>query len=213
MRAHLRQIALAQAVEHRDTYTGAHCERLATYSIILAQAMGLPKGDQLTLFRGGYLHDLGKVTTPDAILFKPGKLTPEEWDVMRQHTVRGEQICRPMKSLAPVLPIIRNHHERWDGTGYPDGLRGDDIPLLARVLQMADIYDALTTSRPYKKAFTHEAAIEVMREEAQSGWRDKELVYLFSRVSESWSGQDPTAWRDAVSMGQAIEAMRRELSA
>ena len=206
-------IALAQAVEHRDTYTGAHCERLATYSIVLAQAMGLSKEDQLTLFRGGYLHDIGKVTTPDAILFKPAKLTPEEWEVMRQHTVRGEQICRPMKSLSHVLPIIRNHHEKWDGTGYPDGLRGDDIPLLARVMQMADIYDALTTSRPYKVAFTHEQAIEIMREEAQKGWRDKELVYLFSRISEGWSNEDPTAWRDAISMRQAIEAMRRELSA
>ena len=206
-------IGLAQAVEHRDTYTGAHCERLATYSIILAQALGLSKDDQLALFRGGYLHDIGKVTTPDAVLFKPGKLTSEEWEVMRQHTVRGEEICRPMKSLSNVLPIIRNHHERWDGSGYPDGLRGDDIPLLARVLQMADIYDALTTSRPYKPAFTHREAIDLMMEEARVGWRDKELVHLFARISESWNTSDPAAWRDAVSMRQAIEAMRRELSA
>ncbi len=206
-------IGLAQAVEHRDTYTGAHCERLATYSIVLAQALGLSKDDQLALFRGGYLHDIGKVTTPDAVLFKPGKLTAAEWEIMRQHTVRGEEICRPMKSLSNVLPIIRNHHEKWDGTGYPDGLRGDDIPLLARVLQMADIYDALTTSRPYKEAFTHAAAIEVMMDEARKGWRDKELVHLFSRISDSWNTSDPAAWRDAISMRQAIEAMRRELSA
>ena len=205
-------IGLAQAVEQRDKYTGAHCERLATYSIILAQALGLSKADQLTLFRGGYLHDIGKITTPDAILFKPGKLNEEEWEVMKQHTIKGEEICRPMKSLATVLPIIRSHHEKWDGTGYPDGLRGDDIPLLARVMQIADIYDALTTSRPYKPAFTHEQSTEIMVDEANKGWRDKELVHLFARISQRWTKDDPAAWQDTVSMQHAIESMRRELS-
>jgi len=151
--------ALAQSVEHRDKYTGLHCERLATYSIALGQALGLARQDQLALYRGGYMHDIGKISIPDAILFKRGLLTEEEWKTMRLHTIRGEEICRPMKTLAPVLPIIRSHHERWDGSGYPDGLRGEEIPLLARILQVADIYDALTTARPYKPAFSHQHAI------------------------------------------------------
>ncbi len=118
--------ALAQSVEHRDRYTGLHCERLATYSIALGQALGLPRNDQLALYRGGYLHDIGKICIPDVILFKRGLLTDDEWQTMRLHTIRGEEICRPMKTLTPVLPIIRSHHERWDGSGYPDGLAGEE---------------------------------------------------------------------------------------
>src|SRR5262249_42288548 len=156
--------------------------------------LGLPKSDQLALFRGGYLHDIGKITTPDAVLFKTGKLTAEEWEIMRQHTVRGEEICRPMHTLAPVLPIIRNHHERWDGSGYPDGLAGESIPLLARILQVADIYDALTTSRPYKPALSHEEALDIITAESMRGWRDKELVKLFERVSQYWTAGDPAGW-------------------
>jgi putative two-component system response regulator len=112
-------------------------------------AIGLDAQDVLALQRGGYLHDVGKVAIPDSVLFKPGPLTDEEWVIMKSHAERGERICRNVRSLAPVLPIIRNHHERWDGSGYPDGLRGEDIPLLARIIQLTDIYDALTTARPY----------------------------------------------------------------
>lgn len=197
--------ALAQAVEHRDKYTGLHCERLASYSIGLGQSLGLGRHDLLALYRGGYLHDIGKISIPDVILFKRGLLTEEEWTIMRLHTIRGEEICKPMKTLAPVLPIIRSHHERWDGTGYPDGLRGEEIPLLARILQVADIYDALTTARPYKPAFSHQHAIEIMTEEARRGWRDPDLVPLFAEVSQS--GANATA-----PMQQSLENMRRELS-
>lgn len=175
--------ALAQAVEQRDRHTGMHCQRLAAYSMSLGRVLGLPQADIRSLHRGGFLHDIGKICIPDSILFKPGSLTDQEWDIMRRHTIAGEQICSPMKSLAGVLPIIRNHHERWDGTGYPDGLRGEDIPLLARILQIADIYDALISCRPYKQAFTHEQAISIMREEAKRGWRDRRLVELFSEIS------------------------------
>jgi putative two-component system response regulator len=146
---------LAQSVEQRDRCTGRHCQRLAAYSVALGNALGLSRGELVALYRGGYLHDIGKIAIPDAILFKKGFLNDEEWFVMRSHTIKGEEICRPMKSLAPVLPIIRNHHERWDGSGYPDGLQGEGIPLLARILQVADIYDALITERPYKPAFAH----------------------------------------------------------
>ena len=203
--------ALAQSVEQRDKYTGLHCERLATYSIALGQALGLGRQDQLTLYRGGYLHDIGKISIPDVILFKRGLLTDDEWKVMRLHTIRGEEICRPMKTLAPVLPIIRSHHERWDGTGYPDGLAGEDIPLLARILQIADIYDALTTARPYKPAFSREHAMEIMLEEARRGWRDPELVPLFVEISEKAPEADAAIWPGNASMQQSLESMRREL--
>jgi putative two-component system response regulator len=206
--------ALAQAVERRDKYTGMHCERLTTYSLALGQALGLPRQEQLALYRGSYLHDIGKIGIPDGILFKRGLLTDEEWQTMRLHTIRGEEICKPMKTLAPVLPIIRSHHERWDGSGYPDGLAGEEIPLLARILQVADIYDALTTARPYKPAFSHQHAIEIMTEEARRGWRDPELVPLFAEVSQHQvalqGDSDATPWPGT--MQHSLDNMRRELS-
>jgi putative two-component system response regulator len=208
--------ALAQAVERRDKYTGMHCERLTTYSLALGQALGLPRQEQLALYRGSYLHDIGKIGIPDGILFKRGLLTEDEWQTMRLHTIRGEDICKPMKTLAPVLPIIRSHHERWDGSGYPDGLGGEDIPLLARILQVADIYDALTTARPYKPAFSHHHAMEIMVEEARRGWRDPELVPLFAEISQhqvsQHGGAAGTLWPGNTSMQQSLDNMRRELS-
>jgi putative two-component system response regulator len=202
--------ALAQSVEHRDRYTGLHCERLAAYGIALAQALGLSSREQLALYRGGYLHDIGKIVIPDSILFKRGLLTESEWQIMRLHTIRGEEICRPMKTLAPVLPIIRSHHERWDGSGYPDGLRGEEIPLLARILQVADIYDALTTARPYKPAFSHQHTMELMLEEASRGWRDPELIPLFAQVTQQ--GEHEALWSGKEGMQASLAAMRRELA-
>jgi putative two-component system response regulator len=204
--------ALAKSVEARDNYTGMHCERLAAYSIRLGQALGLSKADQLALYRGGYLHDIGKVGIPDAILFKRGLLSDAEWQLMRMHTLRGEEICRPMKTLAPVLPIIRSHHERWNGSGYPDGLQGEEIPLLARVLQVADIYDALTTARSYKPAFSHRQAIEIMNEEASRGWRDPELIPLFAEVTQLAKSADASPWPADEAMAASLENMRRELT-
>ncbi len=171
--------ALAQAVEQRDHYTGEHCHRMAVYSVALGKAAGVTPADRLALYRGGYLHDIGKISIPDNVLFKPGPLSPQEWVVMKRHTIKGEEICRPMKSLASVLPIIRHHHERWDGTGYPDGLRGEEIPVLARILQVCDVYDALTSARCYKAAMTHDEAAEVLKEESRRGWRDPAMVELF----------------------------------
>ena len=210
--------ALARSVEQRDRSTGLHCERLAAYSIVLAQALGLSRLDQQALYRGGYLHDIGKIVIPDAILFKRGLLTEEEWRTMRLHTLRGEEICRPMRSLAPVLPIIRSHHERWDGSGYPDGLSGEEIPLLARILQVADIYDALTTARPYKLALSQQEAMDIMHEEVRRGWRDPELVPLFAEVTQSsgalsWSTPlNPDAADPDTGIEESLENMRRELA-
>jgi putative two-component system response regulator len=185
--------SLAQSVEARDPALGQHCQRLALLSSTLGVAMGFSAPDLIALHRGGYLHDVGKVGVPDRILFKPGRLTEEEWRVMKQHTVRGEQICGGMKSLKSVLPIIRHHHERWDGSGYPDGLRREEIPLLARVLQIADIFDGLTRERPYKPAYTAEHALQIIQEETAAGWRDPMVVEAFMDVFPLFSNGDLTS--------------------
>ena len=176
--------ALARAVEQRDQSTWNHCERLALISVALGVSLELDQARLITLYRGGYLHDIGKVGIPDSILFKKGALTAAEWEVMRSHSARGEEICRHMKSLEPVLPIIRHHHERWDGTGYPDGLRGNQIPLLARVVQIADIYDALTSRRSYKDPLNEEQALAVMQSESARGWRDPQLTSMFLQLHD-----------------------------
>jgi putative two-component system response regulator len=172
-------LALGEAVEQRDGHTGTHCQRLAHMGVAIGVCMGLDRDSLVALYCGGYLHDVGKVGIPDSILLKPGKLTPGEWITMRSHTTRGEQICRHIKTLASVLPIIRNHHERWDGSGYPDGLKGKEIPLLARVLQVVDIYDALTNPRPYREACSTEHALQIVTTENARGWRDPEVVRIF----------------------------------
>lgn len=170
---------LGLSVESRDPYTEGHCERLALHASRLGQYLGLEEDAIIALRRGGYLHDLGKIAVPDEILKKGKNLTPAEWEIMKQHPITGENICRPLKSLRLVLPIIRHHHEHSDGSGYPDGLRKGEIPLLPRVLQIADVYDALRTVRPYKPALTHEQAAITMREEARTGLWDEELVAEF----------------------------------
>lgn len=172
-------VALALGIEARDPYTGNHCERLAHYATELGQHIGLHGDDVVALKRGGYLHDLGKVSIPDEILKKGSHLTPEEWKIMKQHPIIGETICMPLRSFRNVLPIIRHHHEHWNGTGYPDGLKGEEIPLLARVLQVVDIYDALRTARPYKPALGHDEAERTIQREAASGLWDPELVSAF----------------------------------
>lgn len=181
--------ALARAVEQRDRQTAGHCERLAFISVALGMALKLNRNELAALYRGGYLHDIGKVGIPDSILFKPGKLTADEWETMRSHTTRGEEICRPLGSLRPALPVIRHHHERWDGGGYPDGLRGEQIPLGARLLQIADIYDALISARPYKQPYSAQDALKVIEEETAAGWRDPQIAELFFRLHKSVVGK------------------------
>jgi putative two-component system response regulator len=198
---------LAQTVEQRDHYTGAHCQRLATYAVAMGLRAGLPREQLLALYRGGFLHDIGKISVPDAILFKDSLLTQDEWEVMRSHTWRGEDICRGMKSLAPVLPIVRNHHERWDGSGYPDGLVGERIPYLARILQIVDIYDALTTARPYKPALAHGEALGILYEEVKRGWRDPDMVRLLQDVFDN----PPPEMREAL-ISPSLNSMSRNVA-
>jgi putative two-component system response regulator len=177
--------SIARTVEARDQETSDHCERLAHLSVRLGERLGLDE-DQLTaLRRGGYLHDLGKVGIPDAILLKPGPLSVDEWEVMKRHVEIGVEICSPLRSLRPVLPLIRHHHERLDGSGYPDGLKGEQIPLIARVFQVVDVYDALRYDRCYRKALTKDDAIGVLQKETERGYWDRRVFQEFlSMVGE-----------------------------
>ena len=168
--------ALALSIEAKDPYTEGHCDRLSESSEALAKRLSLSEEELIALRRGGIIHDIGKVAVPDQILLKPGPLTPEERKVMQRHTVVGAGICSPLKSFRSVVPIIRHHHEKIDGSGYPDGLKGDAVPLTARILQTVDIYDALTTDRPYRKAMAPDRAFALMREEVKRGWWDGALV-------------------------------------
>jgi putative two-component system response regulator len=174
--------SLALSIEAKDPYTKGHCERLSSYSEALGSRLNLPQEQCIALRRAGVVHDIGKIGVPEHILLKQDALTDVEWAVMKEHPITGERICSPLKSFRHVLPIIRHHHEKLDGTGYPDGLKGDKIPLTARVLQITDIYDALVTDRPYRRALPHEEAIQTMRHEARRGWWDKNLIDEFEAL-------------------------------
>ncbi len=176
---------LALSVEAKDEYTDGHCERLSLYSVALGRSLGLPQEQLKALHRGGYLHDVGKIAVPESILNKKTGLTDEERRIMREHPIIGERICRPLKSLKSVLPIIRHHHERWDGSGYPDGLNGQEIPLSARIIQAVDIYDALMTARPYKPPLETCQVFSIMRQASAKGSCDPRLIEQFISLLQS----------------------------
>jgi putative two-component system response regulator len=183
--------SLALSIEAKDPYTEGHCDRLSKYSVAVAEKLGLPEDLHVALRRGGLVHDIGKLGVPEHILLKPGPLTPEERKIMEQHTIMGERICAPLKSFRHVLPIIRSHHEKRDGSGYPDGLKGEEVPLTARILQITDIYDALTTDRPYRKALAPEKAFAIMREEVKRGWWDGSILDEFEAVVHGYEPVQP----------------------
>ncbi len=172
-------LSIARTIENRDPNTGDHCERLVQMGKAFGEFLNLSRTEIRDLTWGGYLHDIGKVGIPDAILLKMGSFTPPEWEVMKTHVLMGEEICKPLRTLRGVLPIIRHHHERWDGSGYPDQLKGNEIPYLAQVFQIIDIYDALTSERPYKPAYSPTEALNIIRDETEKGWRNPELVEKF----------------------------------
>lgn len=172
-------MSLALVIEARDAYTDGHCQRLASYATLFGTALNLSEEEIGALFRGGYLHDIGKVGIPDAILLKAGRLTVSEYEQIKSHPVIGDRLCGELRSLRQVRPIVRHHHERLDGSGYPDGLKGDDIPLLAQIMGIVDVYDAITTKRPYKSAGTSDEAHAELLHEVQRGWRHKGLVETF----------------------------------
>ena len=171
--------SLALTIEARDAYTGGHCERLGDYAVGLGEDLGLSADDLTALRRGGYFHDIGKIAVPDSILLKAGPLTPDEYERVKTHTVIGESLCGNLRVLRRVQPIVRWHHERLDGSGYPDGLVGDAIPLLAQIIGIVDVYDAMTTTRPYRPALPQEEAFRELRREASIGRRREDLVERF----------------------------------
>jgi putative two-component system response regulator len=178
-------LSLGHTIEARDAYTQGHCDRLARYALALGATLGLSSVEMAALSRGASLHDIGKVGIPDAVLLKTAALTADEYELMKQHTVIGDRLCGTLRSLTLVRPIVRHHHERLDGSGYPDGLRGDAISLLAQIVSIVDTYDAITTSRPYHPARTPEQAYAELADEAARGWRRPDLVAAFIALGRS----------------------------
>jgi putative two-component system response regulator len=170
---------LGLTIEARDPYTAGHCERLARYAVGLGEALGVDETMLKALWLGGFLHDLGKIAVPDRILLKTGPLTAEERHALETHPVVGADLVREMRTLDDVRPIIRSHHERFNGSGYPDGLRGENIPLGARILAVVDVYDALCTARPYKPALRHREAVDILLRETETGSWDPQVVETF----------------------------------
>jgi putative nucleotidyltransferase with HDIG domain len=170
-------LGLANALEAKDPYTRGHSERVGEWSRRIATALGLPAADVETIAQAGLLHDIGKIGVPEAILRKPGALDAAEWTVMRRHPLIGAQIVAPFECLAGAALVIRHHHERCDGSGYPDGLTGDAIPLGARVVAVADVFDALTSERPYRPALSRDAALEHLVSEA-GRFLDEDVVIV-----------------------------------
>jgi putative two-component system response regulator len=180
--------ALARAVEAKSPYTQGHSERVTAYAQGLASALGIPEDQRELLRKGSLLHDIGKLSIPDAILDKPGQLTGEEFEIVKSHTVQGAHIVEPLVSLRNTVPLIRSHHERLDGKGYPDGLAGDAIPLLVRILSVSDVYDSLASQRPYRPALPLDQCLAILRENALDGGLDRELVALFIEMMSGCGG-------------------------
>jgi len=174
--------SLALMIEVRDEYTEGHCQRLARYATELGAQLDLSDEDLMALGRGGYFHDIGKIALPDSILLKPGPLTADEFEKVKEHPVVGDRLCGNLRALTRVRSIVRHHHERLDGSGYPDRLSGDQIPLLAQVIGVVDVYDAMTTNRPYRAACTSEQALAELAKEVKRGWRRADLVEAFTEL-------------------------------
>jgi putative two-component system response regulator len=184
-------LGLGATIEARDPNTRGHCQRLASYATALGKCLGLDASDLGALERGGFLHDIGKIAVPDSVLLKDGRLDPQESRVMREHPIVGDALCAGLRSLQNVRPIVRHHHERLDGTGYPDGLKNAEVPLLAQIVGIVDVFDALTTPRPYRSPMEPGNAFGVLEDEAGKGWRDRALVDAFVEVA----GSETTAAR------------------
>jgi putative two-component system response regulator len=172
-------MSLAILIEGRDGNTQGHCHRMANYAAALGRRLALSDEDLHALHRGGFFHDIGMLAIPDSVLNKAGSLDDEEFELVKSHTVVGDSLCATLRSFSAVRPIIRWHHERLDGSGYPDGLRGDAIPLVAQIVGIVDVYDAVTTQRPYQRAKSIEDAVETLRGQVTRGWRRRDLVEEF----------------------------------
>jgi response regulator RpfG family c-di-GMP phosphodiesterase len=185
-RQHLSTIrALTSAIDARDPYTMGHSVRVGQLGMMLGRELGMRDTLLARLEIGGYLHDIGKIGIPDALLLKPAALTREEFELMKQHTVIGDRLCGELRSLRLVREIVRHHHERLDGSGYPDGLRGDEVSVLAQIVSTADLYDACTSARPYRPALVPEYAFAELRDEASRGLRNPAMVEAFIDLAKS----------------------------
>jgi cyclic di-GMP phosphodiesterase len=173
---------LALTIEARDTYTSGHCDRLSRYAVGVGEALGVDDTSLRALRLGGYLHDLGKIAVPDGILLKPGPLDVTEQQQIRTHPGAGADLVLGLRSLDGVRPIMRHHHEKWNGSGYPDGLAGEAIPLGARIIGVVDVYDALRTRRPYKPSLSHEESASILLREMEAGFWDPRIVTTFLDV-------------------------------
>jgi putative two-component system response regulator len=178
-------IAMALLIEARDGNTEGHCHRMANYATALGRALDLGEEDLQALHRGGFLHDIGMLAIPDSVLKKSGPLDAGEFELMKSHTTVGDSLCGNLRSLESVRPIIRHHHERCDGSGYPDGLTGDEIPLVAQIMGLVDVYDAVTTRRPYQGPHSSQEALDILRDQVVRGWRRSDLVEAFAALVES----------------------------
>ncbi len=176
--------ALSNAVEARDAYTSKHAERVAAYALEIGKALGITLSDSEEIEFGFLLHDVGKVAIADAILYKPGALTDKERALMEQHPLIGAEILQEIEFLGDAAAVVRSHHERWDGTGYPDGLSGEEIPLAARVFSVADVLDALTTERPYRPASALGVARRMITDEA-GGQFDPQVIEAFNSIPDA----------------------------
>jgi len=181
---HAEQVifSLARAVEAKDTYTEGHCERLSILAQRIGENLKFNEQEITILKRGGILHDIGKIAIDDSILQKPGPLSDDEFNIIKTHPEVGENICRPLKTLQPLLPIIRSHQERYDGSGYPDGLAREQIPVHARIIGIVDCFDALTTDRPYRRGVSQEEAMQIMEEETKLGLWDPQLFNILKTI-------------------------------
>jgi putative two-component system response regulator len=176
---------LATLIEARDGYTEGHCHRMANYATAVGRALGLGTGDLQALHRGGFIHDIGMLAIPPTVVLRAGPLEPEEFERIKSHTVIGDDLCRGLRSLQSVRPIVRHHHERLDGTGYPDGLKGDEIPVVAQIIGVVDVFDAVTHSRPYQRTQSAAEALQLLREQVTRGWRNKTIVETFAGIVDS----------------------------
>ncbi|HEV3028189.1 MAG TPA: HD domain-containing phosphohydrolase [Planctomycetota bacterium] len=181
---------IAEVVESRDRYTGNHCKRLGSYAVRVGRFLKLGQEDLDVLKLGGVLHDLGKIAVSDTILNKPGRLTPEEFELMKSHPQVGSDLLRNMRTLERVMPLVRHHHEKLDGTGYPDRIGGKEIPLLVRITSVVDVFDALHSRRPYKEPFDLERSLGILREEATKGWWDREVVEALDQTMKNGAGSE-----------------------
>lgn len=187
-------MALSSTIETRDGVSVGHCSRMANYATSLGRALNLGAADLQALYRGGFLHDVGMLAIPEAVLRKPSPLEPDEYELVKSHTTVGDTLCSSLRSLQSVRPIVRSHHERLDGSGYPDGLRGDEIPTSAQIMGVADVYESMTAPRSYQGAHSAAEALHMLRSHVERGWRRPDLVDAFVTIVDRGSMYTPTGW-------------------